>query len=70
MPPPGGAGGASVGYIKEKPDPWEVRDQMFSKLSQINYIKMDTLKPDTNTTTPASDVQEKLSQTGHNNPMP
>ena len=24
MPPPGGAGGASVGFIKEKPDPWEV----------------------------------------------
>ena len=28
MPPPGGAGGAdAVGFIKEKPDPWEVRDK-------------------------------------------
>ena len=24
MPPPGGAGGTNIGFIKEKPDPWEV----------------------------------------------
>lgn len=36
MPPPGGgAGGANVGYIKEKPDPWEVRAHLFAATLKI-----------------------------------
>ena len=41
MPPPGGgAGGANVGYIKEKPDPWEVRTHLFTKLWKYFDVKI------------------------------
>ena len=40
MPPPGGgAGGANVGYIKEKPDPWEVRAHLFAPTLKIFWCK-------------------------------
>ena len=40
MPPPGGgAGGANVGYIKEKPDPWEVRAHLFAATLKIFWCK-------------------------------
>ena len=40
MPPPGGAGGADVGFIKEPPDPWEVRRFPLFQLHKLVQVEL------------------------------